>query len=161
VREALFDILGARVHDASFLDLYAGTGAVGVEALSRGARRVVFVDDDPGAARLIEENLALLESPGAAEILTLGVAASLSTLKRRKERFQVVFLDPPYDDAVPEPVLAAAAGLVVPGGIVVVEHAARRPPAPAAVLSLRPGRVYRYGDTSLTVLHREAGPEGG
>jgi len=161
VREALFDILGTRIKDASFLDLYAGTGAVGVEALSRGARRAVFVERDPAAARLIEENLSLLGRVEAGEILTHPAMSSLAALKRRGERFNIAFLDPPYDTGAPPEVLAAASDLVVSGGVLVVEHLTRRPPSPAGSPMLRPGRVYRYGDTSLTVLHRVAAPEAG
>jgi len=161
VREALFDILGARIKDASFLDLYAGTGAVGVEALSRGARRAVFVESDPEAARLIEENLSLLGRAEAGEILRNPAVSSLAELKRRGERFNIAFLDPPYDPGAPEEVLSAAGDLVVPGGLLVVEHRSRRPPRPTGSSMLRPGRVYRYGDTSLTVLHRVATPEAG
>src|SRR5262245_48270462 len=81
VREALFDILGPRIEGACFLDLYAGTGAVGIEALSRGARRAVFVESDKAAARLIRENLTLLGRAWASEIVPLPVAPSLAALE--------------------------------------------------------------------------------
>jgi 16S rRNA (guanine(966)-N(2))-methyltransferase RsmD len=161
VREALFDILGSRIEDACFLDLFAGTGAVGIEALSRGARRAVFVESDKAAARLIRENLTLLGREGEAEILVLSVAPSLAALALRGERFDVVFLDPPYDPGVSREVLSAAARLVLPGGTLIVEHPTRRPPDPAPQPSFRAGRVYRYGDTSLTVLRRALDEEAG
>src|SRR5262245_44773894 len=154
VREALFDILGSRIEGACFLDLYAGTGAVGIEALSRGARRAVFVESYRSAARLIRENLALLGREGAAEILVLPVASCLTSLAHRGERFDVVFLDPPYDAGVSREVLSAAAMLVLPGGTLVVEHPTKRPPDLAPQPSYHSGRVYRYGDTSLSVVRR-------
>ena len=161
VREALFDILGPRIEGACVLDLYAGTGAVGIEALSRGARRAVFVESDKAAARLIRENLTLLERERAAEIVPLPVASFLASLAQRGERFDVVFLDPPYDPGVSREVLSAAAMLVLPGGTLIVEHPTRRPPDPAPLPSYRAGRVYRYGDTSLTVLRRALDEEAG
>jgi len=161
VREALFDILGSRIEGACFLDLYAGTGAVGIEALSRGASRAVFVERDRAAARIIRENLTLLGRDAAAEIVVLPMAASLAALTLRGERFDVVFLDPPYDPGVSSEVLSAASTLVHPGGILVVEHPTRRPPDPPGQPSYGAGRIYRYGDTSLTVLRRAAGGEAG
>lgn len=161
VREALFDILGPRIEGACVLDLYAGTGAVGIEALSRGARRAVFVERDKSAARLIRENLALLGRDGAAEIVVLPVEASLAALTLRAERFDVVFLDPPYDPGITHEVLSSASRLVLPGGTLIVEHPTRRPPDPLRQHSYGAARVYRYGDTSLTVLRRALGEEAG
>lgn len=159
VREALFDILGARIAAASFLDVYAGTGAVGIEALSRGASHAVFVEENPSAARLIRANLDLLERPGSGEILTERAESCLAALSRRGARFDIAFLDPPYEAGVPPAVLLAVSDLVGPGGIVAVEHPSRKPPGPPDHPSLRAGRVYRYGDTSLSILHRIAAPE--
>ena len=153
VREALFDILGSRVRDASFLDAYAGTGAVGLEALSRGARRAVFLERNRAALRLIDANLARAAcSKGRSTILAGEVGLWLERLARRGESFQVIFLDPPYDTPVTRRLLEAAAGVLDREGILALEHAASRPPDLSDVRGLRPGRSYRYGDTALTVL---------
>jgi len=159
VREALFDILGARIRGALFLDLFAGTGAVGIEALSRGAQSAVLVETDPLAVHLIEANLSLGGRPAAGEVVPLPARAAVAALRRRGLRFSVVFLDPPYAAGPVAEVLRAAAGLVAPGGVLVLEHRSQTSVDLPASPWLRPGRVYRYGDTSLTVLHRLGTPE--
>jgi 16S rRNA (guanine966-N2)-methyltransferase len=153
VREALFDILGARTRNADFLDLYAGTGAVGIEALSRGARSAVLVDSDREAARLIEANIAAGGWQAAAEVMREDAAAALDQLERREERFAIVFIDPPYAAVVPTPLLGKVAGRLSPGGVVVLERPARHAELPDIPIGLRPGRLYRYGDSTLRVLH--------
>jgi len=151
VREALFDILGARVSGSRFLDAYAGTGAVGCEALSRGAARVVFLERQRGALRLIRANLGLAPWSGSSEVLEGEASASLGDLGRLGARFDVVFLDPPYDEPSLPGALRLAGRLLEPRGLLILEHrtAASVPAAPG----LAPARTYRYGDTSLSVCH--------
>lgn len=153
MREALFDILGARTREADFLDLYAGTGAVGIEALSRGARRAVLVDSDRSAARLIEANLAAGGWQAAAEVIRDDAAAALEILERREDRFTIVFIDPPYAAGVSIDLLSHVANRLSPGGVVILERPARHAELPGDLIGLRPGRVYRYGDSTLSVLH--------
>ena len=151
VREALFDILGTRVEGARFLDVYAGTGAVGCEALSRGAARVVFVERDRRALDLIVENLKVGSWSGVGEIVAGDARRSLRDLDRRRDRFDIIFLDPPYDDATLPDVLLLAARLLPSEGALVVEHRSSRAidvPKDAGPLAFR---SYRYGDTTLTV----------
>ncbi len=157
VREALFDILGARVGDAALLDLYAGTGSVGLEALSRGARRVVFVEIAARAVRLIVANLARTGLGDRADILHEEAGAALARLEATGARFDIVFVDPPYADGFPARSIAVAERLIRPGGVLVIEHAARRPVPAGSVTLLRPGRTYRYGDSALALFHRDAG----
>jgi 16S rRNA (guanine(966)-N(2))-methyltransferase RsmD len=150
VREALFDILGDRVAEATFLDCYAGTGAVGIEALSRGARRVLFLERDRAALEIIRTNLALESWRELAEVIAGEVEHSLDRLARRDDRCDIIFLDPPYDPPVDPRVLRAAAGLLDPLGVLVVEHRSNQGvEAPEGGL-LRPARRYRYGDTALS-----------
>lgn len=151
VREALFDILGARVKGARVLDAYAGTGAVGCEALSRGAAGVVFVERDRRALRLIEENLKIGPWFGAGEIIEEEARASLSDLARAGERFDIVFLDPPYDDPALADVMVLGARLLRPGGALVVEHRSSRTIETPAGCRAPLLRSYPYGDTTLTV----------
>jgi 16S rRNA (guanine966-N2)-methyltransferase len=92
LRETLFNVLGSRVEGKVFADLYAGTGAVGIEALSRGAARAVFVEQDRAAMRVIHENLKSLEIEGRAEVRHGRVAAVLLKITPA----DIVFLDPPY-----------------------------------------------------------------
>lgn len=158
VREALFDILGARVRGAAFLDLFAGTGAVGIEALSRGAERAVFIEGNARAAHAIGANLTLAAVRGSSLVVGAEAAAAIDDLGRRGERFDIIFLDPPYASGAPAELLRAAAGLLRPGGILVVEHPARAPIGDPGVPGLRPGRRYRYGDSALAVLHHDPRP---
>lgn len=158
VREALFDILGARVQDAAFLDLYAGTGAVGLEALSRGAAKSVFVERGRAAARILAANVARVARTGSAEILEESAGAALRRLRGRADRFHIVFLDPPWDVRVEAEVFVLAASLLAPAGILVREHRSGQDASLPEEAALRPGRTYRYGDASLSLFHRDAGP---
>jgi 16S rRNA (guanine(966)-N(2))-methyltransferase RsmD len=155
VREALFDILGARVPGADMLDLFAGTGAVGIEALSRGARRVVFVESGTRATKLIEANLRTAGVAGEATVVAGGAARSLERLAAAGASFAIVFIDPPYATGAPAAILDRSAALVADGGVLVVEHDGRRGAQIAPPAGLRPGRRYRYGDSRLSVFHRD------
>lgn len=99
MRERAFAVLGDRVRGTRFLDLWAGTGAVGLEALSRGARSVVFVERHRAAARLIEENSATFDlSPDRAELIVRPAAAAVKQLTRRGDSFDLAWADPPFED---------------------------------------------------------------
>jgi 16S rRNA (guanine(966)-N(2))-methyltransferase RsmD len=156
LREALFDILGGRIHDASFLDVFAGTGAIGLDALSRGATRAVFIEADRRAARAIAGNLALAGVAGSARIVEGDAEAALLELSRAGERFDIVFLDPPYTTGALGRTLPAAARLLRAGAVMVVEHASRRAFSMPELAGLRRGRRYVHGDSALSVLHLDA-----
>src|SRR5215469_414548 len=97
LRETLFNVLGPRVEGCRFLDLFAGTGAVGIEAVSRGAAFVVLVEHQQAAARLIAENLALLRVTAGVRVITAGALDAIARLEaERSAPFHFVFLDPPY-----------------------------------------------------------------
>lgn len=155
VREALFNILGARVMDRSFLDLAAGTGAVGLEALSRGARPVWLVEQDPAALRVIRRNLELLgleSAPGGdVVVVQADVGAWLARAARQEvpPGVGVVFLDPPYSAQLLERWASRLVntGLLDAESLVVVEHRSGEAPSLPG-LFVRWTR--RYGDTSLT-----------
>ncbi len=97
LKQTLFDILGARIRDAVFLDVFAGTGAVGIEALSRGARQVVFVESNPEACDLIRRNLELCSVTAGWRMVNQEIFAALRSLGREGFHTDFAFLDPPYD----------------------------------------------------------------
>ncbi len=155
MRVTLFDVLGPSLAGARVLDLFAGTGAVGIEALSRGAARAVFVERDRAPLRALRANLAALGLGRArARVVAGDVLAMLPVLAASEEPFDLVFLDPPYAAAgAAERTLAGllAHGLLAPGGRVVVQHPARGALAvPAGLAPFREPR--RFGDTALTFL---------
>jgi len=159
VREALFDILGSRVQGSRFLDAYAGTGAVGCEALSRGAAQAVLLERDRDALELIGENLRIAPWSGTGEIIAGDARRSLRELTRRQAIFDVIFLDPPYDEPDLSAVLDLAARILAPEGVLVVEHRSTPEIAIPDTTLLDRVRTYRYGDSSLTVC-RHAGGSG-
>jgi 16S rRNA (guanine966-N2)-methyltransferase len=151
VREAIFNLLGEVVAGAAALDLFAGSGALGIEALSRGAAKAVFVESDPGAFAVLRKNLESLGSVET-ETLLLDYRQAVRRLGARPMRFRLAFLDPPYGKGLAAESAAAVgrAGLVEDGGAVVVEESSRAPDAvfPAG-WELTADR--RYGDTRVMV----------
>ncbi len=157
VRVTLFDVLGPAVAGARLLDLFAGTGAVGIEALSRGAARAVLVERDQSALRALRANLAALDaSRAAARVLAGDVLRLLPEIGAQEGPFDLVFLDPPYATSLAVRTLEAlrGAGVCREGTEVVVQHSTR------TVLPSVPGlvehrRTRRFGDTALTFLRAE------
>jgi len=160
VREAIFNILGA-VPEAQVLDLFAGTGALGIEALSRGAARAVFVEDHPEALKALSRNLETLGLQDCSRVLPLPAAAALKKLDAQGERFDLVFLDPPYGGGVAQATLIAlvASGLLLPQAWVVTEHS-RRENLPEVIGGLAQQTLRRYGDTQVAIYGRETGDGG-
>ena len=151
VREAVFNILGESVFKARVLDLFAGTGALGIEALSRGAREAVFVEDHPGALKVLRRNLEDLGLVDRSRVLPLPVAGALKKLALEGEKFGLVFLDPPYGGAAAAATLTAlaAAAILAPSAWVVAEHSSRQS-LPDAVGQLARRQLKRYGDTQVS-----------
>jgi 16S rRNA (guanine(966)-N(2))-methyltransferase RsmD len=154
LRETLFNILAPRVPGARVLDAYAGTGALGIEALSRGARWATFVDHDRRAQALIAENLARCGIADGYVIIRESVTRALDTLRDRRasEPFDIVLLDPPYALTGPdafESTVSSAGGVVAPDGMLVFEHS-RRSAAPAAAGPLILIRTVISGDSALS-----------
>jgi 16S rRNA (guanine(966)-N(2))-methyltransferase RsmD len=155
VRLALMDALGPRLPGARVLDLYAGTGGVGFEALSRGAAHATFVERDARAVRALETNARTLGIGRRARILRQGAARAIDRLAAAGERFTIVFLDPPYEEPVDLALdRIARAGLVEPGGLVIAQHLTKRPPGEAFAPLVR-ARTRRFGETTLTFFRAE------
>jgi 16S rRNA (guanine(966)-N(2))-methyltransferase RsmD len=158
LRETLFNVLAPRVAGARVLDGFAGTGAIGLEALSRGAAHVVFAERDRRAVALVRENL---ERCGVEEGYTIehrDVGAVLRTLDSA-DVFDLIFLDPPYDHPPSSELLDAAGRRLAPDGLLIVERASRR--EPAVPPSLDRLRDLGSGDSTLTFFARRTRPIGG
>ena len=148
LREALFNILAPRIDGALFVDAYAGTGAVGIEALSRGAKRAVFIEQDRRALSILKENVAALELERVSEV----VPGRASMLLGRYSHADIVFIDPPYP--LEREYRASLETLGEnPPGLTIVQHASRQA-LPAEQGGLRRSRVVRQGDNSLSFYER-------
>ena len=147
MREAAFRLIGP-VDDAAVLDLFAGSGAMGLEALSRGAARAVFVESDREACRVIERNLAKLDL-GGAEIVGMDARRALAADAAASRRYDLILVDPPYEDypELQKTLAIYLPRLLEPDGVVVVETESRL--EPELPLALRTSR--RYGSARLTV----------
>ena len=154
VRQSLFDALGQRVDGLAVLDLYAGTGALALEAVSRGAARAVLIENDARACAAIFHNIASLKYDGRCRVLRGELPQALEQL--RGERFDLVFSDPPYASRAAQKTLDALAlnELLAPAARVVLEMD-RREPVPEPPPGLRVADERRYGDTRLLILSAE------
>jgi 16S rRNA (guanine(966)-N(2))-methyltransferase RsmD len=151
LRETLFNVVAPRIAGARVLDGYAGTGAVGIEAISRGATWVAFVDQDARARALIAGNLAHCGIETGYTIVRAPLDRALDTMRGDPAfaPFDLVLLDPPYDTHAAD-VLTGIDRVIAPGGLVVLEHA-RRATAPEAVGGLARVRQVLSGDSVLTL----------
>lgn len=157
VREALFSMLG-ELNGAAVLDLFAGTGALGIEALSRGAARAVFAERDRAALAALRGNLASLKAGRElAEVRATDALGALRTARERGETYDLVFVDPPYGRAreLGEALSHTLPALLAPGARVVVEADRRTP----AELALPVVTERRYGDTTITIHRHPTGSQ--
>jgi len=154
VKEGVFSALQFGIEGRRVLDLFAGTGQMGIECLSRGAASAVFVDRRRDAFEAVKKNLALTGLADRARVVN---GDSLEFLKGVKEQFDLIFLDPPYASGLLEEAVERLAGpgidILAPCGIIVAEHPADR--ALRAPASCRILRSYRYGKIAVTLLRRE------
>lgn len=155
MRKSIFDILRPRLVQAQFLDLFAGNGTVGLEALSNGAARAVFVDAHPASCRIIDENLTALGFKERGEVHRMDAVKDLGRLGRRV--FDVIYMGPPYKDAAKNPLALTVpaltkiheSGLAGPDTVVIGQHHIKEP-----MRDLSPAweifRETKYGDTMVT-----------
>ena len=166
VKESVFSILQEQVVDANFLDLCAGTGSMGIEALSRGAKHVTFLERDPRCIEIIERNLhtcgLLTESQARYHLLRRDVVKGVAYLCKRSTMFEIIYFDPPYGidlaggsqlytTCLP---LLAENSLLCGGGILLVEHA-KRVVLPDTVGSMKQNRQARYGETVVSFYQKK------
>jgi 16S rRNA (guanine966-N2)-methyltransferase len=152
LRETLFSILGQAVEDSLFIDLYAGTGAIGIEAISRGAKETIFVESHAATARLIGANLDALKIESGAEVIEAKALRGLERIASRHLLADFVFLDPPYED---EQGVSEVLGyldishVIAPLGMVIVEHR-NTLELPERLERLERTRVVEQGDAALS-----------
>jgi 16S rRNA (guanine(966)-N(2))-methyltransferase RsmD len=154
VKETLFGILGERVIDARAIDLYAGSGAIGIEALSRGATHCTFVERGRDALAALRENLRRAGVDDDATVIGADVMRALE--RGDGDRYDLAFMDPPYAERAILPALERLVPKLRVGGTVVVKHFWRS--GPPAVAGLTTWRQRRFGETALTFLERVAPP---
>ena len=154
IREAFFDIVGQDVMDCDFLDMYAGTGAIGIEALSRGARRACFVERSRTVATLLSKNLAFMES-NLYVIMMMDVKRAMEKMEKEHIQFNMAYVDPPYKDTgaysslLPDMIDRK---LMRGPWVIGIEHDGQIKDILQGVHSDMTIKTYRYGDTSLTVV---------
>jgi len=144
LRETLFNVLGPSVQGSRVLDAFAGTAAVGLEAISRGATHVTFYEKDPRALKVAEANIAHCGTDEACQMIRGDFLTSKGT-----GNCDLVFLDPPYDDGDFDTLLRVAGAHLVPGGLIVLEHRRSRESPPGAGSLVR-NRVLVSGDSALS-----------
>jgi 16S rRNA (guanine966-N2)-methyltransferase len=159
IKKSLFDIIRPKLRGAEFLDLFAGTGAVGLEALSNGARRVVFVEKSPVSLKLIKENLDMLGYGARGVIQRADIAKGLEWLRFK---FDIVFMGPPYKDEKKRPLFLTSpalsssvnSGLLSEGGWIICQHHKKEPLRIPTGLELF--RQEKYGDTTISFFRAKA-----
>jgi len=156
VREAIFNIVQTEIAHALFLDLYAGTGAVGLEALSRGAERVFFVENGNVRAKAIMDYIHKLGLDDKASVSQEGAEAFLKRAMRTGLKFDIIFADPPYlsgeiDKVLP---LIAEGNILKDDGCILIEHSSKIALS-EGMQNIKLARNYRYGDTMLTLYRKE------
>ena len=155
VREAIFSILGPAVAGAEVLDLFAGTGAMGLEALSRGASRAVFVDQSVHAVRLIRSNVEVCQVADRVRVIHGSVNQAIRRLAGHGETFDLIFIDPPYGRDSIQKTLLSLDEVTRSGTVVVAEHGSRDP-LPVQIQEWSQTEARRYGDTSIAFYVRES-----
>lgn len=152
VKEALFNILGARIQGAAFLDLFAGAGGVGIEAISRGAAKVVFADQSLLSVKLINENLSFLPPDEQVRVIHLSFERTIDLLAKENSLFDIIFLDPPFEGDILTQAIRGILdqNLLKTEGMIIAEY-------PRKYLLSFPeleGKTRNYGDICLTFLNK-------
>ncbi|NLL04604.1 MAG: 16S rRNA (guanine(966)-N(2))-methyltransferase RsmD [Clostridiaceae bacterium] len=156
VKGSIFNIIASIVFDSDVLDLFAGTGNLGIEALSRGARSAVFVDKNRECSQIINENLTHTKLAHKAEVLVMDVCNALSKLSQKGNQFDIVFLDPPYAKGLVDDTLAciASVDVIKPDTLIVAEHDAEDVVS-EYIGTFKNFRQQKYGDTIISFYRQE------
>jgi 16S rRNA (guanine966-N2)-methyltransferase len=127
VRQAVFNICQQSIEGSRFLDLFAGSGAMGLEAISRGAKSATFVEQASAATRCIRENIELLQVANQCELLPMDIFRAIKQLKQKKSLFDFIYIDPPYDETakIAKDLLRELEGLIAPQGVIFLEDSSQ------------------------------------
>jgi 16S rRNA (guanine966-N2)-methyltransferase len=155
VKEAIFDILQDHIAGQQVLDLFAGTGALGIEALSRGAKRAVFVEESPRSLMALRKNIEGCQAKDQAQVLPREVTHGIKILEAQGESFQLIFLDPPYQKGLANKALKVLAGssIVSPDTLIIVEHSSNE--ELLSIPRLQRVDARKYGNTLVSFWRRE------
>ena len=156
LKGVFFDVLQAGVQGAAFLDLFAGSGNVGIEAISRGARGATFVDRSPRSIALIRMNLAAIGLQEQAEVMQRDVLKAIEAMGNRGQKFSIIFIDPPYHSELIHCTLLSLShhGLLSEGGMIAVQHYCKED-LPYHLSGLIWDREIRHGDSKLSFYYQE------
>jgi len=154
VREAIFNIIGEAVSGTHVLDLFAGTGALGLEALSRGASRVVSVDESLASVELIQANIKVCNVAELVRVIHASVNQAIHRLDAERESFDLIFMDPPYGEGLIQKTLVNLAGVARSGALVVAEHDSKDL-LPHNLREWIRTEKRKYGDTAVSFYLRE------
>jgi 16S rRNA (guanine966-N2)-methyltransferase len=161
LRETLFNVLGSGISGSRFLDVFAGTGAVGIEALSRGATQGTFIENHAPGAALIRKNLASLKIATGANVICAEATKALATLQSAARQYDYIFIDPPYAATEDYPRVMkflVASNILAPNGIIIVEHRKTFNIA-ESFGDLHRVRLLRQGDAALSFYRRATPPQ--
>jgi 16S rRNA (guanine(966)-N(2))-methyltransferase RsmD len=138
------------------LDLFAGSGAMGIEALSRGASRAVFIESSPAVTEVIKANLRACAFTDSAQVMVGKLPGALKRIIRKEGSFDLIFIDPPYEEGLAIETLVVLAGMemTAPEGLVVVEHSSKEE-MPEEIKPLRKIRIKKYGSTAVSIYERK------
>ncbi len=151
VKESLFNMLGTRVYDSEFLDLFAGTGGIGIEAYSRGAAKIVFIDESTKSIQVLKGNLEKLKVEQRVEVYNTDYVNAIHKLSQEGRGFDIIFVDPPYLKGFAQNALSHISdkGILKEEGMVIIEHDIQDD-MPEAAGSLQLQRQKKYGNTMLS-----------
>lgn len=155
IKESLFNILSGYLYNCNFLDLFSGSGAIGIEALSRGAKSAVFVDNSNECREVILKNLGHTKLSENAEVIKGDVVSAVNNLGMQNRKFDIIFIDPPYEGGFEKPVLNAIinAGVLAKDGFIVLERASKY--SAPEINGLKITREKDYKTTVMTFLSLE------
>lgn len=156
VKESLFNILFTKIEDSIFLDLFSGTGNIGIEALSRGARFCYFVDNNFNSIRCLKDNLDLLDIKGKFEIINSDVSKAIEFFKKKNIKFDIIFIDPPYYKNLAHQtlIMLSDSNILDEDGVIVVEHH-KNDIIEDVYNTLLKTKSKKYGETILTFYKEE------